>query len=134
MYFWICPAFFGGQTYHQLAVPGLVVSPDQAVYMAIFHAGWFIESMWTQTLVIHMLRTPKLPFIQSRASASVTLLTFTGIAVLTAIPFIAPLAEPLRLHHLPAEYFAWLALTIFLYMALATLFKKIFVGRYGELL
>ena len=128
MYFWICPALFGGKLYHELAVS------DQAVYVAVFHAGWFVESMWSQTLVIHMIRTQKLPFIQSRASAPVTLLTFTGIAVLTAIPFIPPLAESLKLHALPGEYFAWLALTIFLYMVLATIFKKIFVRRYGELL
>ena len=38
-------------------------------YEAMFQAGWFVESMWSQTLVIHMIRTPKLPFIQSRASA-----------------------------------------------------------------
>jgi len=129
MYFWICPAMTGGLLYTQITDPSA-----QLLYMAIFHAGWFVESMWSQTLVIHMIRTPKLPFIQSNASASVTLLTFAGIAVLTAMPFITPIAESLKLHSLPGEYFAWLALTIFLYMALATLFKKIFVKRYGELL
>jgi len=126
MYFIICPAMTGGELFHNTS--------DPATYIAIFHAGWFVESMWSQTLVIHMIRTPKLPFIQSRASASVILLTFTGIAVLTAIPFIPPLAESLKLHPLPPEYFAWLALTIFLYMVVATVFKKIFVKKYGELL
>ena len=129
MYFVICPSLCGGKLFTEIADP-----QTQALYMAIFRAGWFVESMWSQTLVIHMIRTPKLPFIKSHASAQVTLLTFTGIAVLTAIPFIRPVAESLKLHHLPPEYFAWLALTIFLYMALATLFKKIFVKRYGELL
>lgn len=43
----------------------------QAQYIGMFQAGWFVESMWSQTLVIHMIRTPKLPFIQSRASAPV---------------------------------------------------------------
>ena len=133
MYFFICPAMMPGE-FHGLLYTQLNDPAMQLLYMAIFHAGWFVESMWSQTLVIHMIRTPKLPFIQSNASASVTLLTFTGIAVLTAIPFIEPLAESLKLHSLPAEYFAWLALTIFLYMVLATVFKKIFVRRYGELL
>jgi len=39
-----------------------------AAFIAVFHAGWFVESMWTQTLAIHMIRTPKIPFIQSRAA------------------------------------------------------------------
>ena len=131
MYFIICPSVTGGELFHNISISD---TSTQALYIAVFHAGWFIESMWSQTLVIHMLRTPKIPFIQSRASAQVTLLTFTGITVLTVIPFIEPIAEPLRLHALPPVYFAWLALTIFLYMALATLFKRIFVRRYGELL
>jgi len=125
MFFIICPAVCGGS----FNDPGV----DQVLFMAIFHAGWFVESMWSQTLVIHMIRTPKLPFIQSSASASVTLLSFAGIAVLTAIPF-TPFGTSIGLHALPPVYFAWLALTIFLYMVLATIFKKIFVKIYGELL
>jgi Mg2+-importing ATPase len=89
--------------------------------------------MWTQTLVIHMLRTPKVPFIQSRASAPLTLLTFTGIVVLTMIPF-TKFGESIGLTALPFAFFPWLILTVFLYMALVTVFKGIFVRRYGELL
>ena len=79
----------------------------------------------------NMIRTPKLPFIQSRASIPVTLLTFSGIAVLTCIPF-TPLAPALGLTALPAVYFAWLALIVVCYMALATLLKKLYIRRYGE--
>ena len=122
MFFIICPAFCG------------TFSADNLKFIAMFRAGWFVESMWSQTLVIHMIRTPKLPFIHSRASWPVTLLTMTGIAALTSIPFIPRLAEVLQLAALPAIYFAWLALTIFLYMILATVFKKIFIKKYGELL
>jgi len=128
MYFIICPAMSGGQLFHQLTDPAM-----QAYYIAVFQAGWFVESMWSQTLVIHMIRTPKIPFIQSRASLPVTLLTFTGIAVLTIIPFTA-LGASIGLAALPPVYFAWLALTILLYMVLVTIFKKLFVRRYGELL
>ncbi|HCD42157.1 MAG TPA: magnesium-translocating P-type ATPase, partial [Lachnoclostridium sp.] len=113
---------------HQLTDPAML-----AYYIAVFQAGWFVESMWSQTLVIHMIRTPKIPFIQSRASLPVTLLTFTGIAVLTIIPFTA-LGASIGLAALPPVYFAWLALTILLYMVLVTIFKKLFVRRYGELL
>lgn len=128
MYFVICPQVCGGQLFHQISDPAM-----QALYIATFQAGWFIESMWSQTLVIHMIRTPKIPFIQSRASAPVMILTFTGIAVLTIIPF-TTLGTMLGFAALPMVYFAWLALTIVCYMALATLIKKFYVKRYGELL
>lgn len=128
MYFIICPAAFGGKLFHELADPAA-----RAGYIALFQTGWFVESMWTQTLVIHMIRTPKIPFIKSRASAPVTLLSLTGIAVLTAIPFTG-FGAAIGLAPLPAVYFAWLAATILMYMVLATLFKKIFIKRHGELL
>jgi Mg2+-importing ATPase len=80
-----------------------------------------------------MIRTPKVSFIQSRASAPVTLLTARAIAALTVIPF-TRLGAAIGLAALPPVYFAWLAVTVVLYMLLATLFKKIFVRRYGELL
>ncbi|MCL2590028.1 MAG: magnesium-translocating P-type ATPase [Betaproteobacteria bacterium] len=128
MYFVICPAMCGGMLFHELTNPTM-----KAYYIAVFHAGWFVESMWTQTLVIHMLRTPKIPFVQSRASASLTLFTITGIMALTAIPF-TWLGKLIELAPLPFEFFPWLALTVFLYMVLVTAFKRVFVRRYGELL
>jgi len=129
LYFVICPSMVGGLHFHELE-PG---SSMQILFIAVFHAGWFVESMWTQTLVIHMIRTPKIPFIQSRASAPLTFLTFAGIAVLTAIPFTG-FGESIGLAALPPVFFLWLALTVVLYMALVTLFKMIFIKRYGELL
>lgn len=128
MYFLICPGLTGGKLFHEITDTAV-----QAYYIALFQAGWFVESMWSQTLVIHMIRTPKIPFIQSRSSTPVTLMTFIGIAVLTVIPFTS-FGRSIGLTALPLEYFKWLALTIFLYMALATIFKKIFVKRYRELL
>lgn len=128
MYFVICPMFTGGLTYSQLTDPSL-----KALYIALFQTGWFVESMWSQTLVIHMIRTPKIPFVQSRASAPVTFLTFAGIAVVTLIPF-TPLGTALELTALPGVYFAWLAAIVAGYMLLATVVKKLYVRRYGELL
>ena len=129
MFFVICPAMCGGQSWSQLA--GNPAMQEQ--FKAVFWAGWFVESMWSQTLVIHMIRTPKIPFIQSHASFPVVTLTFAGIGLLTIIPFTA-FGNEIGLAPLPAEYFTWLALTIILYMALVTLLKKIYVKRYGELL
>ncbi|NLB18726.1 MAG: magnesium-translocating P-type ATPase, partial [Syntrophomonadaceae bacterium] len=104
-----------------------------ALYIAVFQAGWFVESMWSQTLVIHMIRTPKIPFLHSRASSQLSLLTLAGIAVLTIIPYTA-FGASIGLAPLPAVYFLYLGLTIVLYMALVTLVKKLYVKKYGELL
>ena len=136
MYFVFCPLFVSkGILFNDLAAhySGVELATMQARYIGMFQAGWFVESMWSQTLVIHMIRTPKLPFIQSRASAPVTLLTMTGIAVLTVIPF-TPFGAALGLVALPASYFAYLIPCILLYMMLATSLKKAYVRYYGELL
>ena len=136
LYFVLCPMFVsGGVLFNDLAAhySGAELLQMQASYIALFHAGWFVESMWSQTLVIHMIRTPKLPFLQSRASAGVTLLTEAGIALLTAIPF-TPLGAALGLAPLPAAYFAYLIPCIILYMMLATSLKKAYVRHFGELL
>ena len=128
MYFVICPAFTGGELYTSLADPA-----SRALYVSIFQTGWFVESMWSQALVIHMLRTPKLPFVQSRAAAPVTLLTLAGSCAVTVIPF-TPLGTALGFTALPVAYFLWLAAIVAGYMLLATAVKKSYVRRYGELL
>lgn len=128
MYFVICPSFTGGELYTSLTDPA-----SRALYVSIFQTGWFVESMWSQALVIHMLRTPKLPFVQSRAAAPVTLLTLAGSRAVTVIPF-TPLGTALGFTALPAAYFLWLAAIVAGYMLLATAVKKSYVRRYGELL
>ena len=136
MYFVFCPLFVsGGVLFNDLqnVYSGTELLQMQAAYMGMFQAGWFVESMWSQTLVIHMIRTPKLPFIQSRASLPVCLLTFTGITVLTIIPF-TPFGASLGFLPLPATYFAYLIPCILCYMFLATSLKKAYVKHYGELL
>ena len=126
MFFYICPLVVGD-------VWANLTSDKQILFMALFHSGWFVESLWSQTLVIHMIRTPKIPFIHSRASGQVALLTTLGIAVGTIIPY-TWLGKQLEMTHLPPVYFAWLVATIVAYMILATILKKIFVWKYGELL
>jgi Mg2+-importing ATPase len=145
MFFVICPRYVsGGALFADIPADAITsITPwwtnhaievsTHTLYERMFQAGWFVESMWTQTLVIHMIRTPKIPFIQSRASAPLTLLTFTGIAVLTIIPF-TPFGWLIGLAPLPGEYFVWLIVTVFLYMLLSTSLKKAYVRHYGELL
>ena len=136
MYFVFCPLFVSrGVLYNDLAshFAGADLVRMQTAYVAMFQTGWFIESMWSQTLVIHMIRTPKLPFIQSHASAPLTLMTFIGIGVLTIIPF-TTFGRMLGFVALPTAYFAYLIPCILLYMVLATSLKKAYVRHYGELL
>ena len=136
LYFILCPRFVShGVLYNDLVThfSGAELAALQANYIAMFQAGWFVESMWSQTLVIHMIRTPKIPFIQSHASAPLTLLSFAGIAVLTVIPFTG-FGRMLGFVALPAAYFAYLIPCILLYMVLATVIKKAYVRHYGELL
>ena len=80
-----------------------------------------------------MLRTPKIPFVQSHASLQVIILTTLGIAALTIIPF-TPLGPALGLTSMPAVYSAYLAAIIAGYMALATIVKKLYIRKYGDLL
>jgi Mg2+-importing ATPase len=125
MYLVICPAIYGRYN---------ASGTDKVAFEALFRAGWFVESLWSQTLVIHLIRTPKVPFIESRASAVVLLFTTVAIAVGTMIPFMSVAGGGLRMEPLPAIFFVWLAGTIFAYMLLVTILKKIYVSRYGELL
>lgn len=126
MYFTICPRICGG--------PYKTLNPTaQMAFMALFQTGWFVESMWSQTLVIHMIRTPKIPFVQSKASLPVTSLTFMGSIVLTLIPF-TPLGRDIGLTSLPTIYFLYLVLIVLAYMCLVTIVKNIYIKHNGELL
>jgi Mg2+-importing ATPase len=140
MYFILCPQFVSsGLLYSQLTPDMLIASGPlagmdmQSAYEAMFQAGWFVESMWSQTLVIHMIRTPKLPFLQSRASLPLTALTSCGIAVLTLIPFTA-LGHSIGFVSLPHVYFYYLLAIVLAYMVLVTTAKKLYIRRYGSLL
>lgn len=125
MYFVICPLVLGGG-YNDAGV-------NQIVFASIFATGWFIESLWSQTLVIHMIRTPKIPFIQSRAAKPVIISTFIGILVGTILPY-TPFGSGLGMSPLPAIYFLILIGIIICYMILVTIVKKIYVKKFGELL
>lgn len=126
MYFIICPAVVGG-SYHTL------LPEQQMAFAALFNAGWFVESLWSQTLVLHALRTPKIPFLQSRASFIVTAITSLGIAVGTVLPF-TNFGHRLGFTVLPSDYWLWLIITIVAYLALVTVIKRLYIKRYGELL
>ena len=124
LYFVVCPAACGGG-YRVLDPAG------RAAFAALFQTGWFVESMWTQTLVIHVVRTGKIPFLQSRASAPVLASTLLSVGVLTALPFL-PFGRSFGLAALPAGYFGWLALVTAGYMAAAALVHRRLIRRTGS--
>jgi Mg2+-importing ATPase len=98
---------------------------------ALFHSGWFVESLFTQTLIIHVIRTNKIPFIQSRASWQL-ILTSVIIVAAGAWLTVSPLANALGFVPLPPMY--WLYLTVMLlgYAVLTQLVKSWFIRRFGE--
>jgi Mg2+-importing ATPase len=126
MFFLIGPLVFGG-SYYTLTVA------QQLGFIALFQTGWFVESLWSQTLVIHMIRTPKIPFIQSRASTSVIGFTSAAIVIGTIIPY-TPFGAEIGMQALPLVYYPWLIGTLLAYMAVVTLMKNVYIKRYGELL
>jgi len=97
---------------------------------ALFHTGWFVESLFTQTLIIHIIRTNKIPFIQSRASWWLTGSTLAVVGIGAWLPY-SPLAKTLGFAPLPPMYWAFLLIALVLYFVLTQLMKLWFLKRYG---
>jgi len=89
---------------------------------SLFQTGWFVESLMTQTLIIHVIRTNKIPFIQSRASWALTATTLSIMALGIWLPY-SPLASALGFTHLPPLYWPILMLTLLCYMGLTQIMK-----------
>ena len=123
LYFLVVPMILG-HGYNHGAV-------DAAAFIMVFQTGWFIESMWSQTMVIHMLRSPKLPFIQSRPAFSVVVTTLAAAFFVTSLPY-SPLASILKLSQLNGLYFVLLFAIIVLYMLSVTVVKRIYIKKYKE--
>jgi P-type Mg2+ transporter len=98
---------------------------------ALFHTGWFVESLFTQTLIIHVIRTNKIPFIQSRASWPL-ILTSMIIVTFGAWLTVSPLANTLGFVPLPPLYWPYLALMLLGYAILTQVVKTWFIRRFGE--
>jgi len=98
---------------------------------ALFHTGWFVESIFTQTLIIHVIRTNKIPFIESRASWQ---LIATSLVIVTVGGWltVSPLADTLGFVALPPLYWLLLAIMLLCYMFLTQLVKTWFIRRFGE--
>ncbi|WP_426505265.1 magnesium-translocating P-type ATPase [Serratia proteamaculans] len=127
---WIGPtsSIFDITTY---ALMWFVFAANSVEHQALFQSGWFIEGLLSQTLVVHMLRTQKIPFIQSTAALPVLLTTILVMALGIYLPF-SPLGALVGLQPLPWEYFPWLAGTLISYCVVAQLMKRFYIRRFGE--
>ncbi len=99
-------------------------------YESLFHTGWFVESILTQTLIVHVIRTRQIPFIKSRASPVMLSFTLLVMAIGVALPY-SPLARFLGFVPLPAIYWAWIAGFLVLYCVLTHTVKSWFFRRFG---
>jgi Mg2+-importing ATPase len=97
-------------------------TPDQTYAAALFHTGWFVESLMTQTLIIHVIRTNLIPFVQSRASWQLTMTTLLIMAIGAFLPY-SPLATALGFVPLPPLYWLLLLLTLLCYVGLTQIVK-----------
>ena len=91
-------------------------------HASLFQTGWFVESLMTQTLIIHVIRTNKTPFLGSRASRSLTLTTVSIMAFGIWLPY-SPAASALGFTHLPRLYWPILMLTLLAYLSLTQIIK-----------
>ncbi len=96
---------------------------------SLFQSGWFIEGLLSQTLIVHMIRTRKIPFLQSRASLPVMLTTFGIMAVGILLPF-TPLGASVGFVGLPGRYFLWLAGILLCYCVLTQLVKNWYLRKF----
>ena len=102
--------------------PDAASDPNKTYAAALFSTGWFVESLMTQTLIIHVIRTNLLPFVQSRASWQLTMTTLLVMAVGAYLPY-SPLAPKLGFVPLPLLYWPLLAVTLLCYVGLTQVVK-----------
>jgi len=98
---------------------------------ALFQTGWFVESCFTQTLIIHVIRTNKIPFIQSRASVPLILTSLAIVTVAGLMPFFH-VGRALGFVPLPHQYWAYLTAMLLLYVVLTQIVKTWYVRKYGD--
>lgn len=126
LYFVLCPGVCGGQF-------AALTAEGRAQFIAIFQTGWFLESLWTQVLILQLLRTPKLPFLQSRPGGMVVAVTVPGVILFTLLP-VTSLGSMLGMAPMPWRYFAFLAVVVAAYLLLVSLAKGWYVKRQRQLL
>ena len=113
------------------AVMWFVFSANSVEMQSLFQSGWFVEGLLSQTLVVHMLRTQKIPFFQSTAALPVLLATGLVCALGIYLPF-SPIGSMIGLTPLPLAYFPWLVGILLAYCILTQGVKTLYVRRFGQ--
>jgi len=117
--------------FHCSVYADAAASAAQRAHLAsLFQTGWFVESLLTQTLIVHIIRTRRIPFIESRASLPMTVTTLTVMGIGAWLPY-SPFAGALGLVALPAVFWAWIASFLLTYATLTHLVKTWFMKRFG---
>ena len=119
-YFFGCSAF---------SDPGIGAA-QQELHARLFQTGWFVESLLTQTMIVHIIRTRRIPFFGSRASLHMTLTTLIIMAVASWLPY-SPFADALGMVPLPPIFWAWIAGFLATYGVLTHIVKTWYFNRYG---
>ncbi|HTX65648.1 MAG TPA: magnesium-translocating P-type ATPase [Opitutaceae bacterium] len=104
--------------------------PDSTYAAALFHTGWFVESILTQTLIVHIIRTHRIPFIQSRASKTMSFTTVLIMAIGVWLPY-SPVGRYLGMVPLPPVFFVWVAGFLGAYAVLTHSVKMWFARKFG---
>ena len=107
-----------------------VFAADNAAAQTLFQSGWFVVGLLTQTLIVHMIRTPKLPFVESRAATPLLVTSGAIMAVGVFLPM-GPWSHYFKLQPLPGLYFPILGLILAGYMSLTQLVKGFYARRFG---
>ena len=97
---------------------------------ALFQSGWFVVGLLTQTLIVHMIRTPKIPFVDSWPSRTLLATTLLVMVAGVFLPM-GPLAQYFKLQALPPHFFPWLAAILLSYGFAAALMKRYYIHRFG---
>ena len=117
--------------YATYALMWFVFKANSPAHQSLFQSGWFIEGLLSQTLIVHMIRTKKIPFIQSWATAPVLALTTAIMAVGIFLPF-SGFADALNMVPLPLSYFPWLIGILLVYCILTQLVKAWFIKKFNQ--
>ena len=112
------------------AMMWFIFSANTVEEQTLFQSGWFIVGLLTQTLIVHMIRTPKIPFIQSRASTPLLVMSGLIMAIGIFLPM-GPLAHYFKLQALPPLYFMFVPMILLAYMGLTQAMKGLYTRRFG---
>jgi len=118
--------FFNSKLFIDPAATGAA----KAHAVQLFQTGWFVESLLTQALIVHIIRTRKIPFLESHASLPMLLTTLAVMAIAVWLPY-SPFASLFGMVPLPLAYFGWIALFLLSYAALTHKIKTWFFKRFG---